>query len=375
MKKVICMLCVVCMMLSIVACSSSDEKPDVKPQADAKVEETVADDSSQQEDNQVEDTDTNVTNGEEAQEESETLIANGVKSPLSGIIVEEEKVNRRPVAVMFDNHRKARWQAGLSQAEVVYEMLVEGRITRYMGVFLVNEPEMIGSVRSARPYFISAALEYDPLYVRCGGSEQAKADVKALKMADIDGLYSGSFWRYYDTGKKNEHTLYTSMKKIRKEQVRKKYNQTGDYEPMQFNDEDSDIVNDKSVETKEIFIDYKSNNTTKYVYDSENKVYNRYKDGKKHIDETDSKAIVAKNIIIQKASTKIIDSYGRLEMSTVGTGNGFYITNGKREKITWSKKDRKARTKFYDENKQEIKFNPGVTWFQLVDNHTDVKFK
>ncbi len=63
---------------------------------------------------------------------------------------------------MFDNHPSARWQSGLSQAEIVYEFLVEAPYTRYMGIYLINEPELIGPIRSSRPYFITTLLEYDP---------------------------------------------------------------------------------------------------------------------------------------------------------------------------------------------------------------------
>ncbi|WDV44521.1 DUF3048 domain-containing protein [Clostridiaceae bacterium M8S5] len=356
MKRFLCIAMILSLMITVIGCGSDK---DVVDNNEIPVQQKEVKQSPEE---------------KPEQQEPEKIVVEGVKSPLSGIIVPEEKINRRPVTVMFDNHRAARWQAGLSQAEIAYEMLVEGRITRYLGVFLVNEPKVIGSVRSARPYFISAALEYDPLYVRCGGSEQAKADVKKLKVADIDGLYSGAFYRNYKTGKKNEHTLYTSMEKIRKEQKRRKYRETANFTPFLFNNEDIDIITDTSFSAKEVFIDYKLKNTTKYIYDSKNKVYNRYKDGKQHIDETNKAPIVAKNIIVQKASTKAIDSYGRLSIATVGKGSGYYITNGKGINITWKKSDRKAKTKYFDEDGKEIILNPGVTWIQVVEAKPIVKF-
>lgn len=236
------------------------------------------------------------------EDETEIELPVGIPSPLSGIYAEEEKINRRPVAVMFDNDPKARWQAGLSQAEVVYEFLVEPPYTRYMGIFLLNEPELIGPVRSARPYFIATLLEYDPLYVRVGGSEQAIADVKKYKVADIDGLYSGAFWRNTKTGKRAPNNLYTSMEGIRKEQRRLKYDEIGDYKGFNFNDIDYNI---EGKEASEVLIKYYQNNTTRYEYDQENKVYKRYKDGKLHIDEIDNEVIVAKMFLYLKLRLKL----------------------------------------------------------------------
>ncbi|WIV10698.1 DUF3048 domain-containing protein [Proteiniborus sp. MB09-C3] len=308
--------------------------------------------------------------GEENTKEDESgVLSDGIPSPLSGIYGEEEKVNRRPVAVMFDNDPKARWQAGLSQAEVVYEFLVEPPYTRYMGIFLLNEPEVIGPVRSARPYFIATLLEYDPLYVRVGGSEQAKEDVKKHKVADIDGLYSGVFWRNTKIGKKAPNNTYTSMEGIRKEQKRLNYKETGDYKGFLFNDKDLDI---EGKEAKEILIKYYSSNTTKYEYDAENKVYKRYKDKKLHIDETDEKLVLAKNIFILEANTKIIDGEGRMEIQVIGQGKGYYITNGKYINITWKKASINDKIIFLDEKGNEIKLNPGITWIQFTKPDPDV---
>ena len=139
----------------------------------------------------------------EEETEEKVKIKEGIPSPLSGIYAPEVKINRRPVAIMFDNHPRARWQSGLSQAEIVYEFLVEAPYTRYMGLFLINEPESIGPIRSSRPYFVTTLLEYDPIYVRVGGSPQAKKDIIQLKIADIDGLSSSNkvLWKNKNVNK------------------------------------------------------------------------------------------------------------------------------------------------------------------------------
>lgn len=297
---------------------------------------------------------------------------NQVPSPLSGIYADKEKVNRRPVAIMFDNLNKARWQAGLKDAEIVYEFLAEGKITRYMGIFLVNDPEVIGPVRSARPYFISALLEYDPLYVRCGGSPQAKADVNNLRLADVDCLSTPNyvFYRYYDTGKTAPNNLYTSMDSIRKYQSNMGYRKNGKFDSFKFTDEEKIIKGDTA---NNILIKYFSNNTTEYKYNKDKKIYTRYKDGKKHIDENNNEEIIAKNILIQKARTRVIDNEGRREIDIIGSGEGIFITNGKYQKVTWKKERRNSKTRYYDEKGEEIVLNSGVTWIQVVPIDTTIE--
>lgn len=298
----------------------------------------------------------------------------GIPSPLSGIYASKGKVSRRPVAVMFDNHPRARWQAGLSEAEVVYEFMVEAPYTRYMGIFLINDPEELGPIRSSRPYFVTTLLEYDPIYVRVGGSEEAKKDIKTLGIADIDGLSSSPsvFYRNTKNGKKKPHNLYTSMNIIRKTQAERGYKLEGNFEGFKFFTEDTEI---NGFSAKDVTIIYNNENNTQYVYDEAKKNYKRYKDGKLHIDEYYNIPIVAKNIVIQEANTKVVDKEGRLKIDLIGSGNGIYITNGQGQNITWTKNSRNAKTKYYDESGREIKFNSGITWIQVINTKTNLAIK
>lgn len=295
-----------------------------------------------------------------------------VTSPLSGQYTTEDKIDKRPVAIMFDNHRSARWQAGLSEAEIVYEVLVEGRITRYMGIFLINDPEVIGPVRSARPYYLSALLEYDPIYVHCGGSPDAIDQIDKLGIDNISCMSAAGyvFYRNNEVGKEAPHDLYTSMESIRKFQKEKQYSLESDYEPFSFNKESEDIDGEIA---EEVMIDYGLNNITEYKYDEELNLYLRYKDGEAHLDENDNTNITATNIIIQEANTKVIDDSKRLQIDTVGKGEGYYITKGKHINITWEKDSRESKTKYYDESGEEIVLNPGVTWIQITPINPEIK--
>lgn len=297
------------------------------------------------------------------------IIPEGIRSPLSGLYAPDQKVNRRIVAVMYDNHPQARWQAGLKDAEIIYEMPVEYPYTRYMAFFLINDPDSIGPIRSARPYFITKAIEFDSIYVRVGGSEEAKADIRKHKIADIDGLTSSNkvFWR--QNHKKAPNNLYSSMEAIRQTQDERGYRNTGTYEGLKFFEEDKVY---EGYSAKNVIINYRKDNITEYIYNDEEKNYERYKDGRTHIDEADESVIKAKNIIIQETNISVIDNVGRLRIDLIGEGKGKYITNGAGIDIKWVKNSKSGKTYYLDGNGNEISLNPGTTWIQIVNKNLDV---
>lgn len=292
-----------------------------------------------------------------------------VASPISGLYTQEENIAKRPIIVMLDNQRQARPQAGLDQAEMVYEILAEGWITRYMAVFLMNEPELIGPVRSARPYFIDKAMELDGLYVHDGGSPQAFADIAKFKIADIDAQSRSSkvFWR--KGHKSRPHNEYTSAQAIREAAKQSNYREIGDFETLLFNTEDKKINGTKTTYMK---IPYYKNYKPSFRYHEEKNLYYRYINDEPHRDEVSVEHLTAKNIIIQKAQTKVIDSAGRREIKLVGEGEGFFITHGEMREIIWKKKSRRGITRFYYKNGEEIRLNPGVTWIEVIPSDLEI---
>ena len=299
-------------------------------------------------------------------EEPVVEIPEGIRSPLSGIYAKEEIVNGRIMTIVFDNHPAARWQAGLRDAEVVFEFPVEGSYTRYVGLYLINSPESIGPVRSARPYLVEIAQEFDGIFVHVGGSEQAKKDVRTYSLAEIDGLTSPAsvFWR--NSSKKAPNNLYTSTEVLRESAQAKKFRETSEYTGYLFAENDAQFIGDPA---KVVDITYNKNNSTKYEYDEENKHYIRYKDGKLHIDESDQTNIIAHNIIIQKTTWRVLDNVGRLEVKTIGSGEGTFITKGVAVPIKWVKESRDDRTYFYNLNNEEIILSQGVTWIQVINQN------
>lgn len=287
--------------------------------------------------------------------------------------VEIYKGTDRPIAVMIDNHEDARPQAGLNDAYAVYEITVEGGLTRLMAVFKNSNIEKIGPVRSSRHYFLDYALENDAIYVHYGWSPQAESDISTLGVNNVNGLvYSEKyFWRVKD--KSAPHNVATSIEKIKELAEQKDYRLTSSQESVL--KYVTDEVNLENGETADIVtIPYKSY-TVKYEYDEEKQVYTRYNGEKKQQDWTTGEDITTKNIIITFAQTTSIDSSDRQNLSNIGDLNGYYITNGKAIKITCSKLSRTTKTIYKDLEGNIIEVNDGNTFFQICPINANVQIE
>ena len=271
----------------------------------------------------------------------------------------------RPIAVMIDNEIGARPQAGLNDAYMIYEITVEGGETRYMAFFKGTTPDKIGPVRSSRHYFLDYALEHDAIYVHFRWSPLAQSDIKTYGINNINGIYDNFYWREPIKG---WHNAFTSMSNIMNYANRKKYRTTSDAEcVLKYNEQDKSIESEMTA--NKIYLKYSYVQNSQYLYDKDRKVYLRSVNGTEHRDRWTNEQFYAKNIVILKVKNNLLDdpeNKGRQQLYNVGTGDGFYITNGEYEPITWKKEDRKSRTIYYDQQGNEIKFNDGITWVNIV---------
>ena len=280
--------------------------------------------------------------------------------------------NSRPIAVMINNISTARkYHSGLQDAYMVYEIIVEGGLTRLMAVYKDANTSKIGSIRSARHYYLDYVLESDALYVHWGYSDMAKNDIANLGIQNLNGLqYEDKyFWKDKSLGIATEHTGYSSMELINKGVEKLKYRTTTNVKPvLNYSVEEIDLSTmEGAVPAQTISIPYSNNTTTSYEYDSDAKVYKRSVNGVKHTDYGTKEQYTTKNIITYQVKNNMIsgDDKGRQDIENIGSGEGYYITNGYAVPITWKKASQKEKTVYKLKDGKELKVNDGNTYIQI----------
>lgn len=289
-----------------------------------------------------------------------------------------EKTESRPFAVMINNAPAARpVQSGLQDAYIVYEIIVEGGITRYMALFLDQNTARIGSIRSSRHYFLDYALENDAIYVHCGYSPQARADFSKLGVDRIEAGTSSNSWRDKELrsqGYAYEHTLFTSIEKLNNNVGKKRTKRNHDL-LLNYTVDEVDLSKMENAKpANEVLIKYSNVNKTGYTYDAENKVYKRTVNGKEHVDYVTKNQYTVKNIITYQVKNTTIEGggKGRQTIDNIGSGTGYYITDGYAVPITWTKPSRKSQTIYKYTNGEEIKFNDGNTFIQIQPTNQEL---
>ncbi|MFZ3170890.1 MAG: DUF3048 domain-containing protein [Carboxydocellales bacterium] len=287
-----------------------------------------------------------------------------VPNPLTGITVEKANLERRPLAVMVENSPMARPQSGLAKADLIYEALAEGGITRFMAIFYGGDAEEVGPVRSARPYYLARAMEYDALYVHSGGSPEALAQLKAPGVPHLNQFYNNTpFWR--SKQRKAPHNLYGDTLKMRKVAQQKYPGWKGNIPVFEFLDKDQ--VNPDGQPAKTLTINYANKaSQVKYEYNDGEHKYYRFTAGKAHQDAVTAKQLTADNIILQFTGTKVIDGEGRRKVSMVGTGTGYLFSGGQRYRLKWAKDNLRSATRYSLAGGGKLRLNPGQTWIQVV---------
>jgi hypothetical protein len=281
--------------------------------------------------------------------------------PLTGMGSDVE-VKTRPMMFMVENQAKARPQDGLHLADIVYEILAEGEITRFIAVYQSQEAEVIGPVRSIRPYFVQLGYGLDALVVHAGWSQEAMNMIVAKKIAHFDQVYGDDAYYWRDKSRKAPHNLYSSTELIRTGALKKKFREEWTGPSLTFYPE-REIPVITGLPAASITIPYIQGYTVGYEYDAVNNRYNRIMAGELHKDKTTGTQITAENIIVCFSKHKILDNAGRREVDVIGPGEGYIIQRGQLRNITWESKDGIIRP-FIDG--QEVELLPGQTWIHVV---------
>ena len=276
----------------------------------------------------------------------------------------------RPYAVMINTHNAALPQSGLKDAYIVYELMVEGGITRMMALFKDVDVEKIGSVRSARVQYLGYVFEHDAIYVSAGGATEAvkKISKDGISHIDVDGAYGV---RDKSLNRAWEHTLFTNTGLLEKA-VSKKNIKTTTKQANLLNYSAKEIDLSKYSSAKkanDISIKYSNYRTSIYKYDANNKNYLRYLNSTANVDLVTKEQYTAKNIIAYAVeyTTYTYDGYsGYQKIDNIGTGEGYYISNGYAVPITWEKSSEKSQTIYkIKETGEELVVNDGNTYIQI----------
>ncbi len=287
---------------------------------------------------------------------------------LDGTEVSADVASKHPVAVMVENHPQARPQAGLTEASIVYEAVTEGGITRFMAVYSCYSADKVGPVRSARTMFVDWEEEYDAFYAHAGGAQNALTKIVEDGVLDLPHN-STAYWRQQD-GRALEHTLYTAIPKLYQYAQDKGYDLNSS-NFTQFEFKSIPPLDQRPDPGKGAIIDFSNSETYKveWTYNRENDTYLRTMAGTAHTDEITGKQIEASNIVIATYTRNAVESGGKTvyNFDTIGSGEAKVLQDGVVIEGTWKKDKAGDRTLYYDSNGNEIKFNPGQTWIEIVN--------
>lgn len=311
--------------------------------------------------------------GDEITTETPDNHENEAINPLTGLYISKEAALRRPIGIMINNLKAAQPQSGLAQADVIYETLVEGSICRLFAVFQDFDAEKIGPIRSARHYFLDFAFDFDAIYVHYGQSPQAIAAIKKLDPPSLNGL-SGldTIMTYQDPKRVRPHSTYTSFKRLMDtlEYVGYRKEANADFEhKLKFSPEE--YTPNSSVQAPKVSLLFSYYSQPWFEYNATDSLYYRYQYNAPQMDVEVNEHLKCKNIIIQITDLWVIpgDSEGRLDMSLISDGTGYYITNNRVVPITWEKTSHESPTRYYLEDGTELLLNPGKTWIEVFPSN------
>ena len=311
---------------------------------------------------------------------------------------------RRPLAVMIENHADSRPQSGLSSADVVYEAVAEGGITRFMGIFycgIAAKSVNLAPVRSAREHFLGWVQEYDALYNHVGGAglcndptvdDRAKAlcHIQQYKIKDMDqfGISFPTCYRNYDRldhTVATEHTMVCVTDKLialAKQRGWTNVDASGipwDKNFVRWNFKDDTKENERGTTASISFAAWKGYDAeygVKWEYDRIANIYKRSNGGAPHTDLETKEQLSAKAVVILFAKeTGPVDEHMHLLYANIGTGDALVFQDGQAVKAVWKKETRTSRTKFYDEKtNKEIPFTRGTIWIEMLPIGTAVTY-
>ncbi len=305
------------------------------------------------------------------------------RSEITNEWIDESLKDQRPMAIMVDNESTALPHYGMTEADVVYEIMnstANGRITRFMAIVKDwGKIEQFGSIRSTRPTNIMLAAEWNAVLCHDGGPFYVDEWLAKKYSAN----FSGGFTRV-NNGKSREFTEYVCTGDLDKKFSNSKYStEYNEFYPGQhyfFSDTEIDLsdVGD-TIDCTEIELPF-PHNSSRLEYNSETGTYDYFEYGKAHTDPQHGNAqLTFKNLLIQNTTFSQLDENGYLIYNAIDSGrDAYYITNGKAIEVTWIKAGESEPTIYLDKKTgEQIELNTGKTYVALVpsDSWDDVVIK
>ncbi len=293
-----------------------------------------------------------------------------VPSRLTGLDTSPDLNNRPITGVMIENSPDARPQSGLLDAGVVYEAIAEGGITRFLALYQEAQPDYIGPVRSARPYYLDFILPFQGALAHVGGSPEALQQINALHVRNLDEFANAAAYKRIST-RFAPHNVYTSSSSL--DAVERKNGYTTSTFTGFPRKKDSPL---KTATASKIDFSVSSFlYNAHYDYDPSTNTYKRSEGGKPHTDEKSQKQLAPK-VVIAVVMSYAIESDGKhSQYGTTGSGNAYVFQDGGVTKGKWSKASRTDQITFTDTQGQTIKLNAGQTWISLVASDSAVSYK
>ena len=301
-------------------------------------------------------------------------------NPLTGLAdLTDEEIGTRPVAVMINNHPNSYPQLNISQADVIFEVVVEHTLTRFMALFAsyLDVPNLC-SVRSYRYYFPAISNGFDAFYIHWGEDTTMMDYYRELNLDSYDGISNtylfGRDQNRLDAGYDLEHTstFYGTMLPDQLYADGKRTELDEDHQGLAFNFVPYGTVRVPG-DIPCNFIDIQfGEQTGQFTYDPEQKLYLKYANQKSQIDGITDEQLAFDNVLI--LYTWITDREGdegdRKWLDTFGVGSefarGYYISQGTYQEITWYRENESDRFHFYDLSGNEIQLNRGKTYIAFT---------
>jgi len=309
-----------------------------------------------------------------------------IYNPLTGVLVHEDISRNRPVAIMLSNVPEALPMNGISQADIVFEVLVEGGLTRMLAIFQdFSRLEAIGSIRSSRHYYVELVNAFDAIYLHAGGSPLSYTMISNLGVDNADevrGIHPRVFERDRNrvSGRRFQslHAVITSGERMRTyfPQAGFRLEHNEDFEHVQlFTD---NPIPSGGEQTREVIVRFSGGKSSHFTFDEANNVYLMSQFNRDFIDANNNEVVSFTNLLILRTSVRNLTGAGagagRQDVDTTGTGEGYFVSNGRMVEIYWSRADVNSPFEYTLRDGTPVELGRGAIYIGMVPLNANITF-